>query len=161
MTAPYSATPFCAGSDAFEPYVGVLQMAQMVTLAAEGGAQPPSQQELQAKLGAFQKASFCISVSAAALQQCSACGVVPLRRQGLPICCDRLALLGCARQTVANKPTCPPSACAAALQERVAKLVAQLRDRLAAYPRVGKQAFEEVGAGWLACLGWAWLQSDD
>jgi curved DNA-binding protein CbpA len=42
------------GSDAFEGYVGVLQMAQSVTLAAEGG-QPPSQQELQAKLAAFQQ----------------------------------------------------------------------------------------------------------
>lgn len=34
--------------------MGVLQMAQSVTLAAEG-AQPPSQQELQAKLAAFQQ----------------------------------------------------------------------------------------------------------
>ncbi|KAI7835278.1 hypothetical protein COHA_010820, partial [Chlorella ohadii] len=42
------------GSDAFEGYVGVLQMAQSVTLAAEGG-QMPSQQEMQAKLAAFQQ----------------------------------------------------------------------------------------------------------
>ena len=34
--------------------MGVLQMAQSVTLAAEGG-QMPSQQEMQAKLSAFQQ----------------------------------------------------------------------------------------------------------
>ena len=53
--SPPEPPPFpAAGSDAFEGYVGVLQMAQSVTLAAEG-AQPPSQQELQAKLAAFQQ----------------------------------------------------------------------------------------------------------
>lgn len=42
----------------------------------------------------------------------------------------------------------------AALQERVAKLVGQLRDRLAAFSRMGKQAFEQARlAGWLAGLG--------
>ncbi len=46
-----------AGSDAFEGYVGVLQMAQSVTLAAEGG-QMPSQQEMQAKLAAFQQVQW-------------------------------------------------------------------------------------------------------
>lgn len=98
--APHSVPVLAAaGSDAFEAYVGVLQMAQSVTLAAEGG-QPPSQQELQAKLAAFQQVGAawelaCCTKSLAAL-------VVHSRRPARQVGSVRKSLCGRMAAAVRN-----------------------------------------------------------
>lgn len=156
-----------AGSDAFEGYVGVLQMAQSVTLAAEGG-QMPSQQEMQAKLAAFQQVR--VGGKCEVAERAGPWGF--LENVFQPWCClarfewlqhyrwlsfwrhvlsscseQQTAAAACAPRPVSHSRLLhqPPLAAVATMQERVTKLAAQLRERLATYATLGKEGFEQVG----------------
>lgn len=113
---------------------GTLQLAAAVTLAAEGGPQP-SKEELQAKMAVQQKASFTLPSATPA--------PLPLPRvPPLP-----LPVASLARPLLPRRPSPVARIRVATAQEREAKLVALLRDRLAQYSILGKDGFEQVGPG--------------